>query len=406
MNFPELNELESKLHAKRKSLGDIFAQARTEAGDIDLKGIEGYASTEDAAAAIKSLNDEINDLAVKAESLKAVAGAASAADFSDGTAEAGDGASTKGSSAEPEVKRIGDLIVDGGGAVKGAKVEFGNVDLKAVFETATGFAPEVTRTGRLVESAQIGIEVIDLVPSTTTGQSAVSYMEETTYTNAAAETAEGVTKPEATLGLTERTAPVRKIAVLLPVTDEQLEDEPRVRGYLNNRLPFMVRQRLSNQIVNGDGTAPNLEGLLNVTGIQTQAKATDNIPDAIYKAYTKVMTVGQAMPSGVVMNPLDWQNVRLLKTTDGIYIWGSPADAGPTRIWGLNVALAQRTPEGTAVVADFSMTELAVRKGLTVDVGLNGTDFAQNKQTLRAEMRAAFIVYRPTAVCTVTGLNV
>ena len=247
--------------------------------------------------------------------------------------------------------------------------------------------------------------MLDLVPQGTTNQSAVVYMEETTYTNAAAETAEGDAKPEATLELTEQTAPVRKIAVTMHVTDEQWDDEPQVRGYINRRMPFMVRQRLNTQIITGDGVAPNLEGVLNVTGIQTQAKSTDPVPDAVYKAMVKVMTTGQAMPDAYVTNPLDWQDVRLLRTADGIYIWGSPADAGPERIWGLRTVLAQGITENTGVVGDFgNFSELAVRQGISVEVGYVNDDFKKNLKTLRAEMRAALLFYRPAAFCSVTGI--
>jgi HK97 family phage major capsid protein len=86
-------------------------------------------------------------------------------------------------------------------------------------------------------------------------------MEETTFTNSAAETAEGGTYPESALALTERSTPVQKITTFIPVTDEQLEDVPQIQGYLNNRLPFMVRQRLDLQILTGNGTTPNLRGL-------------------------------------------------------------------------------------------------------------------------------------------------
>src|SRR5207248_5858794 len=105
-----------------------------------------------------------------------------------------------------------------------------------------------------------------------------------TFTNNAAETAEAGTYPESALSTTEQTATVRKVAASLPVTDEQFEDEPRARDYVNNRLEYQLRARLDSQILNGNGTAPNLRGILNVAGINTQAKGTDPAPDAIYKA--------------------------------------------------------------------------------------------------------------------------
>src|SRR5690606_34843391 len=114
-----------------------------------------------------------------------------------------------------------------------------DVELKTLMETSAGFEPESTRTGRIVEFATRPIQVTDLIPQTTTSQSSVKYMEETTFTNAAAETAEGSAYPEAALQYTERVSIVRKIPVFLPVTDEQLEDEPQVRGLVDNRLMFM-----------------------------------------------------------------------------------------------------------------------------------------------------------------------
>src|SRR5690606_19618944 len=108
--------------------------------------------------------------------------------------------------------------------------------------------------------------------------------------------------PEATLGLEEKSSPVRKIAVWLPVTDEQLEDEAHARSYINNRLPFMLRQRLDSQLLNGNGSAPNLLGVMNVSGVQSQAKGSDPVPDAIYKAMTKVRVTGRAQPDHVLLH--------------------------------------------------------------------------------------------------------
>lgn len=398
--FPALAEAQGKLKDRRKQLAAIFEEAGPEVDLSKVKSVSG--DSREIAEHIKKLNDEMADLGKDVDRLKSVQ---SAADAVKAAEEAGEPVET-GAPAAKGRKSFGDLFMESkaGSDLKGHTVEL-KYDIKALFDTATGWAPEVTRGPRIVLDEQRPIQVVDLIPQRSTGQTSIAYMEETTFTNAAAETAEGGAKPEAALGLTERTSPVRKIAVWIPVTDEQLEDAEGIRQYLDNRLTFMVRQRLDQQIVSGNGVAPNLLGLLNVAGIQTQAKGTDPTPDAVYKAITKVRVTGQSTPNLVVFHPNDWQDVRLLRTADGIYIWGNPSESGPERIWGLQVAQVQAATENTAVVLDTSFTELAVKKGLDVKVSDSHSDyFVTNKQAVRAEMRAAFTVYRPSAVCTVTGV--
>jgi HK97 family phage major capsid protein len=419
LSMPALDELNGKIEAKQKLLGTIFDEANDGSGGIDLsrvKSISGdtFAKAED----IRKLNDELADLSKQADELKAVKRAAEGVRTAGATPpEQAAAGGVKGaepgapaSFGERPTKSFGQMFVESkaykgrtGGVGPEARID---VELKAVFSTTAGWAPETTRTGRLVDFATRPVQVTDIIPSTTTSQAAVVYMEETTFTNAAAEAAEAGPYAEAALALTEQSSTVRKIAVFLPVTDEQLEDEPQVRGYIDNRLPFMVRQRLDGQILVGNGTAPNLRGVNNVVGIQTQAKGTDPTPDAVYKAIVKVRVTGRAMPNAVIMHPNDWQDIRLLRTADGIYIWGNPSDTGPERIWGLAVAQSDAQTENTAVVGDFAnYSELAVRRGVDVQVSNSHADFFVNgKQALRADMRAALLWYRPAAFCTVTGI--
>lgn len=417
--FPALKEAREKLDAKRGELHAIFTEAGQELDFTKVKSVKG--TTREIAAHVRGLNDELTDLSKEVQDLEGVEKAVKTSFETEtkGGRESGDDRHGGGTPpGHAEFKTFGQHFVESA-AFKQRQGSTGpvatiDVELKTLLstgDTASGFEPESVRTGRVVEFATRPIQVTDLIPQTTTSQSSVKFMEETTFTNAAAETAESTqaaagTYPEAALDFTERTSIVRKIAVFLPVTDEQLEDEPQVRGLVDNRLMFMVRQRLDGQILTGSGVAPNLTGILNTVGIQTQAKGTDPVPDAIYKALTLVRVTGRAMPNAVVLHPFDWQDIRLLRTSDGIYIWGNPSDAGPERIWGLRVVQADAITENTGLVGDFAnFSELSVRRGVDVQVSnSHGTFFIEGKLAIRSDMRTAFIVYRPAAFCQVTGI--
>ncbi len=120
---------------------------------------------------------------------------------------------------------------------------------------------------------------------------------------------------------------------------------------------------------------------------------------------TKVRVTGRANPNAVVLHPNDWEAIRLTRTADGIYILGNPAEAGPMTLFGLPVAVGDVITENTGLVGDFAnFCMIFERRGIRLMAGYSGTQFAEGKQLLRADMRVAFVVFRAAAFCTVTGI--
>jgi HK97 family phage major capsid protein len=291
--------------------------------------------------------------------------------------------------------------------VMAKSASFDTLGAKTLFQTSAGWAPESVRQPGFVPAVTRPLQLLDILPLARTNQEKIVYMEETTRTHAAAETAEGVAFAESTFVLTERESSVRKITDSIPVTDEQLEDEAQVESYLNSRLVYGLRQRLDGQVLVGSATPPAIRGMKNTPGIQTQAKGADAVPDAIFRAInSKLLLVGRVNASHVLLHPTDWEAIRLLRTADGVYIWGSPSEAGPQRIWSLPVVLQDADSAGTGYVisAEPQWMSLFERRGIDVQVGYKGDQFVEGKRTIRADMRFAFVVFRPAAICQVTGL--
>jgi HK97 family phage major capsid protein len=405
-----------ELFEKQKALGAIFEEAGSDMDMKKIKSIEG--DTSHKRMEIKRLNDEMTALGQEVELLVAqenVTALGAKLNMPGGMLPIPGGRESAQSKSFSETFIESKAFVEGKKAGKNdgpeetldidAKSWLAGQQTKAVMSTAAGFQPQAIRSGDIVPIATRPIQILDILPQLDTSQANVVFMEETTFTNAAAEVAEGAAYAQSTIVYTERTSNVRKIGHFLPVTDEQLEDVPLVAGLVDSQLLFGVRQRLDGQCFNGNGIAPNLLGLLNAVNLQTQAKAADPGPDAIFKAIVKVYLTGRANASAAIMHPTDWQNVRLLRTAEGVYIWGSPSEAGPMYVWGLPVAQCDAGAAGTALVGDFvNYCYLAFRRGLNVQVGYVNDDFIKGQKSIRADVRAAFVVRRGAAFCQVTGL--
>ncbi len=250
----------------------------------------------------------------------------------------------------------------------------------------------------------------DLIAPGTTESNVVSYMRETTFTNAADTVAEGVAKPESTLIFDAVSDPVRKIATWLPVTEEMLEDVPALRSYLDTRLRLGVQLAEDDQLLNGSVVAPDIIGFLNRTGLATAvARGTDTNADAVLRQMAALFVSTGLQPTGIVMNPANWLAIQLVKTTAGEYVsGGTPFQTPPTpNLWGLPVALTSAMTAGTALVGAFKTGAQIFRKGgLRVEASNSHADFfVTNRLAIRAEERLALVVYRPAAFGTVTGLT-
>lgn len=408
-----VKELQDELNAKRDQLAAIFEAAKTKVDGEDRLNLDAKQLDD-----VRTRNAEIDDLAKQLEDAKYIDDTyqKNVQAIKNGQRSAGSlpmNTSGKGGEPKREVKSLGQLFTDSDayknrarkGDINVQLPDFDYLEQKTLMETGAGFAPQSIRTGRIVEFAHRRPVVADLIPQTPTDQAAIVYMEETTFTNNAATRAEGAQAGESALAYTERSKTVREIAHLLPVTEIQIEDVPVVQSLINNRLLTMLSLVEETQLLTGDDVAPNLGGFHTVV-TQSQAKGADPVPDAVYKGMVKVRSTGFAEPSAAIFHPNDWQDVRLLRTTDGIYIWGSPADAGPERIWGLPVVVTTAETENTCLLGDFALySEIFRRRGANIKVSDSHSDFfIKGKLAIRADERLALAIYRATAFCKVTGI--
>jgi HK97 family phage major capsid protein len=274
----------------------------------------------------------------------------------------------------------------------------------------------------IVPLPQRPLRVADLMGAGTADSNAIVYMREKTFTNAAAATAEGTSKPESTLVFESITELVRKVATFLPVSEELLEDVAAMKSYLDQRLSLGVDLALDDELLNGSGVAPHLTGFLNRAGLTaTQARGADNNADCVLKQIGNIQAATFVRPDGIVMHPTNWQTILLSKDANGRYygdspfsmvgalsLWGQPVAPTPTpTLWGLPVALTPNIAVNTCLVGCFKTQSMLFRRGgLRVESTNSHASFFQtNLIAVRAELRAAAACYRPLAFGLCSGLT-
>jgi HK97 family phage major capsid protein len=295
------------------------------------------------------------------------------------------------------------------GEIFAKELERQGVDFKAVISGGSIVPATFDELIRKLPQRQLRLR--NLIRMASADADVVSFLQQTVFTNNAAPVALGALKPTTVLTVQRVDQSVQTIAHLSePIDRALLMDASQLAQFVDDQLILGVLLAEENQIVNGNGTTPNLRGVLNTSGVLTQARGADTGMDAIFKAVTQVRA-NFFEPTGILIHPTDWQNIRLAKNAQGDYYYGPPNVDGAAELFGVPVAISPVLAVGTAVVADWQQSQLWIREDARVTFaeqgGLgaaNAEIFSRNQIVFRGEERAAFGVVRPAAFCSVTGL--
>lgn len=262
-------------------------------------------------------------------------------------------------------------------------------------------APE--RRAGIVAPPQRRMTVRSLVAPGRTESSSYEYVKETGFTNNAAPVAEGMQKPYSDLTFELATAHVRTIPHLFKASRQILDDASALASYIDARARYGLDSAEETQLLYGNGTGANLHGI--VPQAQTfepafTVAAAQGI-DRIRLAILQVM-LAEYPADGIVLNPIDWALIELLKDSENRYIIGKAQEGTTPTLWKLPVVETQSMQSNDFLVGAFSLaSQILDRSDTEVLVSTeNDKDFETNMVTIRAERRLAFAVYRPEAFVT------
>lgn len=251
----------------------------------------------------------------------------------------------------------------------------------------------------VIPQGRPAISITDVLPVTKRTGPQWRYIRQSSRALAAAPVAEGATKPTSAIGVQTIDGESTVIAHLSEPADKfVLGDNVALGRFVADELVYGLDRALEAEVIGGDGTGAHLTGLLNTSGVQVQAFAT-NALTSIRKAITAQETLGYE-PSVLFISPADWEAVELLATSDdAIAFRGVPIDLMERKLWGLRAVLTTALPAKTAVVLDPSAVSVDV-VGSAVDIewDASGELFEKNQMRVRVEGRFGVSIYRPEAI--------
>lgn len=283
-----------------------------------------------------------------------------------------------------------------------ADITSGNTTVGAGRSAGTSLVPGARVPG-IVAPPNRQFTIRDLLAPGTTSSNSVEYVRETGFTNNARPVTEGTTKPKSDLAFNLYTTPVRTIAHIFKASRQILDDAPALASYINARGTYGLKYVEEQQLLNGNGTGQNLNGILpQATAFDPAFNASDETAiDRLRLAILQVI-LAEYPASGFVLNPIDWARIELTKDKEGRYIVGNAQSPIGPSLWGLPVVQTQAMAAGEFLTGAFNLgAQIFDRMGVEVLLSTeNVDDFEKNMATIRIEERLALAVYRPAAFVT------
>ena len=289
-------------------------------------------------------------------------------------------------------------------ANRGVKLNF-SIPLKMAITSLPGSAGaniQPQRVGMVQPKVQ-RLFIRDLLAAGRTTSNAIEYVRETGFTNNANVVSENPTnpKPESNIIFALDSAPVATIAHWIRASKQVLADVPMLQSYIDNRLRYGLMLKEEAQLLKGSGVG------LNILGVYTQATDYAN-PGVTVQDETSIDRLRIAMlqvvlaeldPDGIVLSPIDWTTIELLKNSQNNYLFTQPQGVATPTLWGQPVVATQSMDAGDFLVGAWQQgAQLWDREDISVTVSTEDRDnLVKNMVTILCEERVGLTVYRPEA---------
>lgn len=419
----QVREMAAAIEAKKAEAAQAWAnfdglRKSAVAEGVDFtKNVEAFDRLDEAGKSYDSVKQEIADLEAKRARLAEIASEGKAFDAEREQPQADRRPSSFGKAfVESEAyKQAAGRIAQGAniplGTTDGVKVASREETKTLLSVTSSGGLHggviDANRTGLIVATPQASLDFLNVVATATTDSDVVEWLEETTLTNAAAETAELTAAPESALAFTVRSTTVKEIPHFIPVTRRGLADAAFVESWINNRLIDGVRRRLQTQILTGDATGENLRGIYQTSGIGSIDRSVTGLAmaESLHRCITTIRTNAFVEPDFIGIHPTDYEAIRILRAdavtaadAKGAYLIAPPTEGGFGSLWGIPLIVHAAFTAGSPLVGRGSEATLFIREGVSVSASdSHASYFTERKVAILATMRAAFAVTQPKA---------
>ena len=205
---------------------------------------------------------------------------------------------------------------------------------------------------------------------------------------------------------TWRNDSLAEIAGWFSVSDDMAEDMAYMVSEINTTAVYDLQLKEEAQLLSGTGTGNTLLGILNRSGVQAATKGADTPADAIFKALTQVQAATGYAADGVVINPADYEALRLGKDSNGQYYaggyfggaYGNGGIEENPPVWGRRTVVTTATPQGKVIIGAWATAKLFGKGGIRVEsTNSHADDFTHDRITTRLRKRVGLQVKYPSA---------
>lgn len=280
------------------------------------------------------------------------------------------------------------------------------IDLKAVGDFSTGNVTGGSRYGQvfapqIIQNQNRKVHMDQILPGGNIGPgNTFTFMRENGQGEGAiTPVAEGALKPQFDLDLVEATVNIETIAGWMRVTRKAMNNIPGFISFLQARLPEKFRRVVDQQVLYGNGTTPNLKGILTAGNfVASTAAASEVLIEKLITDISVLEDTYERDATGILLRPLDYYSFFKNKAEgSGEYDlpMGVTFEGGQLRLFGIPMWASTAVNATDYVVGDFaSGAQLLTQEGMRIEFfEQDGTNVRENKVTVRIEGNYALPVY-------------